>query len=63
MRHGEDPLCLVTGHAELAIADAPQHLAAEPVDVGLDALGGIAAGLHSAMGRSGVIEERPEIGK
>ena len=63
MRHGEDPLCLVTGHAELAIADAPQHLAAEPVDVGLDALGGIAAGFNTTVRSSGVIEEGAEIGE
>ena len=63
MRHGKDSLCLIAGHAELAIADAPEHLAAEPVDVGLDALGGIAAGVDAVVRGSGVIEERPEIGK
>ena len=63
MRHGEDPLCLVAGHTELAIADAPEHLAAEPVDVGFDALGGIAAGVDSVVRCGWRVEEGPEIGK
>ena len=63
MGHGQHAFNFIAGMPSWAHADATEHLRAKAVDLRLDALGGIAAGLHSAMRSSGVIEEGAEIGQ
>ena len=59
----KDLLSFITGETELAVAYAPKDLRAEAVDLWLDALGGVLAGFHSAVGCRWCVEQRPVIGE
>ena len=63
MTHVQDALTLIAGVAERRGLNAAEHLRAEAVDMRLDAVGCVLAGLCAVVRRDWVRKKRTQIGE